>query len=124
MSETRIAKMADKLESYAGKIKKLKEEGQEVAGRVIHSTLTVAGGAAVGATRAWFGDKHKNYAVKLPGTEIDAELAVGLALTGAAVTGVAGKYSDHLNSLGSGMLAVLAAEQTKDAIIKASEKHK
>lgn len=106
MSDTRIAKLVDKLEKTKEHAKKLRLAGEEAAGRVVHSTLVVAGGAAVGAMRGM----KMQY---LPGTKVQTELAVGSALVAASVFGFAGKYSDHANSLGSGMLAVLAAETTQ-----------
>lgn len=122
MSETRITKLVDKIESLKNRTAKMKEKGEEMAGRVVHSTLTTAGGAAVGAMRALGGKASDGYKVYVPGTHVQADLALGMALTGASVMGIAGKYSDYANSLGSGMLAVIAAEKTQEAILGHSKK--
>jgi DNA-binding MarR family transcriptional regulator len=121
---SKITKLVDKLEGAKARIERVRKEGEVIAGRVVHTTLTVAGGATVGALRGLMGDPADNHHVHLPGTKVQAELALGLALTGASIMGAAGKYSDHANSLGSGMLAVIAAEKTMQGILDYESKSK
>ena len=120
---SKITKLVDKLEGAKARIERVRKEGEIIAGRVLDTSLTVAGGAAVGALRATMGDPADNHHVHLPGTKVQAELAIGLALTGAAIMGAAGKYSEHANALGSGMLAVIAAEKTMQGILDYESKH-
>ena len=121
MSEnTKITKLLDKLDKAKAGISRAKEQGEQVIGAVTDAALTVAGGVAVGALRGYAGGPDGN--VYLPGTHVQADLAAGVLLVAAGVSGVAGKNGDKAIALGSGMLAVIAAEKTQ-AAIKAHASH-
>lgn len=109
MSDTRLTKLVDKLEKAKERAASLKRAGEEAAGRMVHSTLVVSGGAATGVIRG-LDMAH------IPGTQVQTELAVGTGLVTAGMFGMLGKYSEHAVSLGSGMLAVTAAEQVEKAV--------
>jgi hypothetical protein len=66
--------------------------------------LTVGAGYAVGVARNSFGTGEEKKLL-IPGTEIEADLAVGVITTLAGAVGLADNYSDQLVALGSGMLA-------------------
>lgn len=81
----------------------LKEDAQRIAKLGTGAALTVAGGAAAGVL-----------AVKMPrvpGTEIQSDLALGSGLVGAALMGWAGAYAEQATSLGAGLLAVAASRE-------------
>lgn len=111
---SKITRLLDKLDSAKAKIQKAKEEGEVYAGRVTHLALSGAGAAATGAIRGLMGDATGH--AYIPGTKVDAEVAIGLGLGLAGVAGVAGKHSDNMVSFATGMLAPMIAEKTRDAI--------
>lgn len=108
-----ITKLADKLESAQNRLKRMKEKGEGVAVRGMRTVTIVAGGSAVGLIRALGNDKGGT--AKVPGTQVDADLAMALVTTMAGLTEVAGKASDMVVDFGAGMLAVLAADAVRKA---------
>lgn len=122
MAENSIMKLADKLESAQHKLKRVKEKGEVVAVRSMRAVATVGGGAAVGIMRGMWGDSTG--AVHVPGTKIDADLALGVAAVMAGVTEVAGKASDDILAFGAGALAVVAARHIEQGVKDYETKHK
>jgi hypothetical protein len=122
MAENSIMKLADKLESAQHKLKRAKEKGEVVATRAMRAVTTVAGGAAVGIMRGMWGDSAGD--VHLPGTKIDADMALGVASVLAGVSEVAGKASDEVLAFGAGALAVVAARHLEQGVKDYEAKHK
>lgn len=94
----------------------VREQATEISGRVISSTLTVAGGVGSGVLRGWNDD---GTAVEVPGTDIPADAAIAAGLLVMGISGMAGKGSDQITALGSGMGAAAAAFQVKEIVSKA-----
>lgn len=100
---------------------RMREEGQAITRRGINGMLTVSGGATVGAMRGFWGAKTTGD-VLIPGTEIEADAAIGTALSLGATLGLAGDLSDFAGSYGYGMLAAVSAREVEAAIRKAAAK--
>lgn len=98
------SKMAAALENARGTIKRAKAETRAITSRAVNSALTVGAGYAVGTARNALG-VGEDKKLLIPGTEIEADLALGVALSLAGVVGLADDYSEELVALGSGMLA-------------------
>lgn len=96
------------LERAKGVAKRAREEGEHIAGRAIQSGLTVGAGYGTGLLRAKFGEGPLRE-LKIPKTQVDADLAAGLALTFAGTVGLTGKYSEETCALGAGVLAAHGA---------------
>lgn len=122
MAENSIMRLADKLESAQHKLKRAKEKGEAIAVRSMRAVATVGGGVAVGLMRGMWGDASG--AVHLPGTKIDADMALGVAATLAGVSEVAGKASDDVLAFGAGALAVVAARHVEQGVKDYEAKHK
>lgn len=89
----------------------VKNEAKHATKVGVTSLVVVGGGAAAGAITAKM--------PFLPGTNVPTAAAVGSALIAAAMTGMLEDQSDHVASLGAGMLAAIAARQT-EAMLKAA----
>ena len=116
-----VSELKDQLERARTTAKNLREQTAQATGRAVQSALTVGGGAAVGYMRGKWGE-GADRSVKLLGTEIDAPLALGMALQALALTDMAGEYSDEANAVGAGMLAVVAAGEVERAVIAGAKK--
>lgn len=84
-------------------ITNVKAEAKNITRRGVNTGVTVGSSFAVGALRNKFGegaDKELN----IPGTEIEADLALGIIASLAGISGVADEYSDVLCSAGGGIL--------------------
>lgn len=103
----RAAEMVEKLQT---KVKKHREQSEAIIGRSLSSAMTVGGGAVVGLLRA------KGYA-KIAALNSDTDLVVGMALSAVALTGMAGKYSDPLSHIATGMLAVYTARSVESSLL-------
>lgn len=97
------------LERAKATLKSLREEGQRVAKLGVHAGLTVVGGVGAGVLAVKM--------PKVPGTDIDSDLALGGLLCAVALADVAGDWSDELNAMGAGMLAAGVARETQKALI-------
>lgn len=95
-----MSELRDKLSRSRATARTLREK-TERAGRM---TTTVALGASGGALAAVLQNKMPAVA------GVDSRLLVGGALTVAALTDMAGQWSDELLSIGSGVLAVQTYE--------------
>ena len=116
-----VGELKDQLDRARTSMKNLREQGAQVTQRAVTSGITVGGGALVGFARGKWGE-GPDRKVTLLGTEIDAPLAIGLVLQGVALADMAGDYSDELNALGAGMLAVVVAHETEKAVLASAEK--
>lgn len=99
------------VERYRGSLRRIREQAEVVSNRAVGLGANVALGAAVGAARKKWGEGPENK-IAIPGTRIDADLAAGVVLALAGVTGMAGKQSEVVTAVGSGVLtgyATLAA---------------
>ena len=105
-----------RLQRMKNSIANVKEQASEISARVVSSTLTVAGGGASGVLRGWNDDGTP---VEVPGTDIPADAALAAALLVVGVSGMGGKASDSITSLGSGMGAAAAAFGVKEMVNKA-----
>lgn len=89
----------------------IREDAKHATKVGVGSLVVVGGGAAAGIIQA-----KMPY---LPGTQIPTAAAVGSALIAAAMTGLLDDQGEHVASLGSGMLAAIAARET-ERILKAA----
>jgi len=122
MSES-ITALKDQLESWKNRAKNIKVEAEGVADRGFNAGITLAGGGVVGLMRAKWGegaDKH----VHIPGTEIDANLALAALALAAGVSGMAGKKSDLATSFGAGMGAALLCDVIEEKMTTGGAKKK
>lgn len=83
----------------------MKDDAKHATKVGVQSLVVVGGGAAAGLISA-----KMPY---LPGTQVPTAAAVGTALVAAAMTGMLDDQSDNVASLGSGMLAAMAARETE-----------
>ena len=116
-----VSELKDQLDRARTTATNLRKQTAQATGRAITSALTVGGGAAVGYMRGKWGEGPERR-VTLLGTEIDAPLALGMGLQALALTDMAGEYSDQANSVGAGMLAVVAVAEVERAVIAAAKK--
>jgi hypothetical protein len=85
-----------------------KENGKAITNRAISSSLTVGSGYLVGLSRKKLGQGSQKKLL-VPGTEIEADLAIGVLTTLAGVAGVGDENAGHLCAIGSGTLAGYSA---------------
>jgi len=112
LSEVTKTELAEKYSRAASALKRVREETKKGTARFVDSTLTVAGGAAVGAIRG-FSDEPPT----LPGTEIPLDAALGMVLTAAGIVGAGGDEAARaMTSLGGGMLAVSTAKYVEEVV--------
>jgi len=76
--------------------------------------LTVGGGAAAGVLSVKM--------PKIPGTQLDSDVAIGTACVLLALMDVADGYDAELNAFGSGLLAAAAARETATHLLASQEK--
>jgi hypothetical protein len=96
--------LVHKFQRLQNTVKAARVQGQRVAKLGADSLLTVAGGATAGVLSIKM--------PKFPGTQIDADVAIGSACVLAALFDVADGYDAELNAFGSGLLAAAAARET------------
>lgn len=102
--------LAQRLDRAKAMLKSAKMEGQRMAELGAHAALTAGGGIASGIVSVKM--------PKLPGTDIDTDLAIGGGLCALALLDVGGDWSDELNAFGAGMLAAGAARETQKALAR------
>lgn len=102
--------LAVKLRRALGAIKKFKTEGEGILKMTMQSAAVVGGGVAAGILQVKM--PH------IPGTQIESELAVGLALTGMALIDTKAEWAQVANNAGSGMLACVAKDQVVKLLSK------
>jgi hypothetical protein len=108
MGDTKIEKIKDQLARAKNALANIKEHTEHASALGMSAIMTAAGGSAAAVLDVKM--------ATIPGTEIDSKLAVGSTLCALALFDVAGDYSEQLNALGAGMLAVSAHEATKKAL--------
>lgn len=87
-----------------------RKETKAITGRAVNGALTVGAGYGVGALRNKFGEGPEKK-LNIPGTEIEADLAVGVVCLLTGVAGMADDKSDLLTAVGAGTLGGYAAIQ-------------
>lgn len=98
-----------RLQSYKARMSRIREEARGVTKRTVSTALGAGAGFGVGYVRAKYGQ------TTLPGTDVDADLVVGLLVSAAGITGMAGDQSDHASAVGTGILAGYAALYARDS---------
>lgn len=101
--------------NYSSLKQRTTEEYESVSARFINGVLTVSGGATVGVLRGAMGEGPRND-VKLPGTNVDVDLALGTLAAFVAVAGFAGRYSDEIGAFGHGVLAAVTAREIESGL--------
>lgn len=109
-----IQKLADKLENAQHRLKMVREKGNKIASRGMKAVAVVGGGAAAGALNGYMGKNGQP--AKLGSTNVDLDMAIGLAATMAGIAEVGGSSSDTLTDFGAGMLAVAVARHTSNMV--------
>lgn len=102
--------LVKRLQSARSMIQNARKETEEITTRAMNATASVAGGALCGAMRGM------DEPLMVPGTDINADVALGAAAIVVGVTGMAGKASDAATSFGSGLAAAALAFYVKDAV--------
>ena len=89
-------------------IQKTKVEARAISGRAIDTGITVGSAYLVGKLRATRGE-GADKRILIPGTDIDAELAIGSLACLAGISGLLDDKSDLVRSFGDGLLSANAA---------------
>ena len=98
---------AERLQS---RLKAVQTQGVAVAKRGTSAVATVAGGATSGLIEV--------YLPKIPGTEIETDMALGGAITAIGVFGLLGQMDDVVTDYGSGIMACVTSRGLKKALGK------
>ncbi len=111
-ADSLVLELGTKLESIKKRAALVREKAERVTGRGVLALSGLAGAAAAGVLAAELGESPK-----LPGTDIEADMAIGGVLVALGTIGMAGdKWSDELVSFGVGMMAPAVARQTASLI--------
>ena len=110
--------MEERWNRAKGTIKRMRQEGETIAHRGIASGLTLTGAAIAGTARGMWGDEESGD-LFVPGTEVDADAAIGTLLMAAGVVGMAGDASDYVTALGAGLAGYAAGREAEAAVKKA-----
>jgi hypothetical protein len=89
-------------------IQKTKVEAKQISKRALDTGITVGSAYLVGKVRAAKGEGAEKR-ILIPGTDIDAELAIGSLAALAGISGLLDEMSDPVRSFGDGLLAANAA---------------
>lgn len=101
-----VSEARDRLDRARSTIRSLRETAERAGRMTTQAALTAAGGASVALLEK-----------KMPLIMgLDSGVVIGAVITMAAVTDVAGDWSDELLSFGLGMLSVQAYNATKKAL--------
>lgn len=103
ISSQGIAKVQNHLASLQNKIARAKQNAEVKAGEVKDGLEIVGAPALLGFVRGRMEKDGKSFVI--PGTQIDMELAAGLALAGAGLMDAFGKYDQDALMAGYGCLA-------------------
>jgi hypothetical protein len=98
------SELATGLQRARATLTKAKEETKQITRRGANVASTVGTGFAVGLARNKYGEGVAKE-LYIPGTEIEADLALGVVMAGMGVVGMGDEYSDILCSVGAGALA-------------------
>lgn len=112
MASDLATKSKNELVAYAQRAKsaitRAKQETKEITRRSVGVGLTAGSGYLVGALRNKYGEGEQRKML-VPGTEIEADLALGVVASLAGAIGLADEYSDVLCQVGGGTLAAYLA---------------
>lgn len=103
ISSQGIAKVQNHIASLQNKIAKAKASAELKAGEVMDGLEIVGAPTVLGFLRGRMEKDGKTFTI--PGTQIDIELAAGLALAGAGLMDALGEYDQHALMCGYGLLA-------------------
>ena len=113
-ADSLVLELGTKLENMKKRAAVVREKAEKVTGRGVLALSGAAGAAAAGVLQAELGDEPK-----LPGTDVEADLAIGGVLVALGTIGMAGeKWSDELVAFGVGMMSPGIARQTAKLIKK------
>lgn len=113
-ADSLVLELGSKLESMKKRAVAVREKAEKVTGRGVLALSGLAGAAASGVLQAELGDEPK-----LPGTDIDADMALGGACIALGTIGLAGeKWSDELVAFGVGLMSPAVARQAKSLMSK------
>jgi hypothetical protein len=105
-----MSKALETINRLKGSIARHKDKADAIAGRGVTGAVTIGAGYGLGMAVNKFGDGGK---LLIPGTEIDAGLAVGAALLACGVVGIGGdKYADVMTAAGAGIVGAQLAIAT------------
>ena len=104
LMEKSKSELAQGLARARATLSNAKKEAKDITRRGANVGVTVGTGFAVGVARNKYGEGDVK-ALFIPGTEIEADLAVGALMAGLGVVGMGDEYSDFLCSAGAGALA-------------------
>lgn len=108
-SDSLVVELGQKLDSMKKRALAARETAEAVTGRGMLALAGAAGAVAAGVLQSELGDTPK-----LPGTDVEADLALGGLATVAGAIGIAGKkWSEELVVFGVGLMAPGIARQTK-----------
>lgn len=107
VSRAHLTSLAKKYSGAQEKLKRVSAKAEKAMGTVFSSAITVGTCAGLGLLHGRHG------AVELAG--IPLELAGGVALTGAALLGIGGKFHNQVAAAGSGMLGIYGYNMAKGA---------
>lgn len=106
MSNTQLARLQDRFaamdKSRKNALAQMKDKKKTQLG--LEMVETVGAGAAIGLARGYMEEADGTWNVPgIPG--VDAEMALGLALQGAALFNLGKQYNSHLAAVGNGVMA-------------------
>jgi hypothetical protein len=104
ISDTQIARLQGSYASMQNKMAKAKAKAAEKAGEFKQLAEVVGSAGAMGFIRGKMEDKSTG-AFNIPGTSIDVELIVALALVGTSMLDLFGEFDEDVLNAGSGILA-------------------
>jgi hypothetical protein len=104
--ETGISKssLVQALQRAKSTMANARAEGRKMTSRGINSGLTIGSAFGAATLRKNYGEGAEKRLV-IPGTDVDSDLALGLAGVALGVVGLADDYSDPLAAAGSGLLS-------------------
>lgn len=103
ISDAQLAKVNQYAANVQSKLAKAKEKAEEKAGEVKTGLEIVGAAVGVGFVRGKVEKAGKEF--RVPGTQIDLELALGLGITGAGLMDAFGKFDQDALNVGYGILA-------------------
>ena len=103
ISDTQITRLQSAMASAQTKMASARAKAEEKAGEIKDMAEIVGAAALIGFGRGYMEKQGKEFVV--PGTSIDIELVAGLALSGAALMDLFGKYDQDVANVGYGILA-------------------
>lgn len=109
------SELVSRVQRMRSTIQNVRKESEQIGERVVHSSLSLGGGILTGVMRGYNEDGEP---LMVPGTEVPADAALAAGLLAIGVTGLAGKSSDYVTALGSGIGGAAAAFHVRDMVHK------